>query len=88
MIAGFELYVIASDYVTADILIWKRYRCPTPGIVEAMLDANPQMSLVHKTTPFLPVGMYVRVPIDLDLLSGTPPASLIPATATWGPGVR
>jgi phage tail protein X len=87
-ITGFELFVISSENVTADILVWKRYRKPAPGIVEALLDANPQIALVHKTTPFLPVGMYVRVPIDLVILSGAPQTSKIPASAMWGPGVR
>lgn len=80
-ISSYELIQIATDYVTADILIWKRYKQKCPGMVEALLDANPQLSFVHKTTPFIPVGVYVRVPIDNDMLMGTPP--VLPENALW-----
>lgn len=80
-VIGFELYKVATDYVTADLIIWKRYRQPAPGIVEAMLDANPQLAYVHRTTPFIPVGVYVRVPIDPDLLIGKRPA--LSTDALW-----
>lgn len=73
-IRGFELYMIQSEYITADMLIWRRYMQRAPGMVEAMLDANPQLSFVHRTTPFIPPGVYVRVPIDPDLLVGKLPS--------------
>src|SRR5919198_997978 len=31
-ITEFELVTVQGDYVTADLLIWRRYRCPTPGL--------------------------------------------------------
>lgn len=72
-VTGFELYQISGDGVTADLLVWRRYRQPAPGILEIMLDANPQLAYVHRFTPFLPTGLYVRIPIDPDLLAGKPP---------------
>lgn len=81
MIVGYELYQVATEYVTADLIIWKRYRQPCPGVVEAMLDANPHLAFVHRTTPFIPVGVYVRVPIDPDLLMGRRPP--LPTDALW-----
>lgn len=84
-ITGFELVVVTSDYVTADLMVWKRYRRPAPGIVEAMLDANPQLALIHQSTPFIPVGTYVRVPIDLSLMAGQA-SQMLPTTSIWGPG--
>jgi len=72
-IQGFELYMIQSEYITADMLIWRRYMQRAPGMVEALVDANPQLAFVHRTTPFIPPGVYVRVPIDPDLLIGKLP---------------
>jgi phage tail protein X len=72
MIIGFELIQIEGDFVSADMLVWHRYRQPARGIVEKMLDSNPQLALVHRTTPFIPPGTYVRLPIDPDLLAGLP----------------
>ncbi len=73
-ITGYELYRVTGEYVTVDLLVWRRYKKRAPGIVEAMMDCNPQISRVHRTTPFLPVGMYVRIPIDPDLVMGLPKA--------------
>jgi phage tail protein X len=70
-IVGFELIQIMGDMVTADLLVWRRYRQKSPGILEKP-DANPQLAFVHRTTPFIPPGVYVRLPIDPDLLAGLP----------------
>jgi phage tail protein X len=80
-IVGFELHKIASDFVTVDLIIWKRYRSRAQGMVELMIDANPQIAYVHRTTPFLPVGVYVRVPIDPALVLGKPPT--LPQDSLW-----
>lgn len=70
-----------SDYVTADLIIWKRYRARAEGMVELMLDANPQLAYVHRFTPFIPPGTYVRVPIDPALVLGRPPTR--PQDSLW-----
>ena len=80
-IIGFELHKITSDFVTADLIIWKRYRARAPGMVELMLDANPQLAYVHRFTPFIPVGTFVRVPIDPALVLGKPPT--LPQDSLW-----
>lgn len=72
-ISSYELVQVMTDYVTADLLVWKRYRQKSPGIVEKLLDANPHLSHVHRVTPFIPVGVYVRIPIDQDLILGRGP---------------
>lgn len=72
MIDGFELVTVAGDYIAADLLVWRRYRRRAPGILEALLDANPHLAVIHRETPFLPVGTEVKIPIDSDLLSGRP----------------
>jgi phage tail protein X len=71
-VTGFELWQVAGDGITADLLVWRRYKQPAPGILEIMLDSNPQLAYVHRYTPFLPPGLYVRIPIDPDLLAGKP----------------
>jgi hypothetical protein len=68
-IQSYELMEVISDNVTADLIVWFRYKMRAPGIVEAMLDYNPQLSLIHRTSPFIPPGTYVMVPIDTLLLS-------------------
>ena len=80
-VSGFELVQVTSDFVTADLIIWKRYRNRAPGMVELMLDANPQLSFVHRVTPFIPVGVFVRVPIDPELMLGKP--SQLPTDNLW-----
>jgi len=80
-IDSWELVQVTSQFVTADFIIWKKYRRKALGMVEAMLDANPQLSFVHRTTPFIPVGTYVRVPIDSSLLLGKP--QVLPQNALW-----
>lgn len=80
-IVGFELWKVESEYVTADLIVWKRYRNKAPGIVELMLDLNPQLAYCHRVTPFIPVGVYVRIPIDPELIAGRP--TPLPQDALW-----
>jgi len=77
----FEIYQIMTDYVTADLIVWNRYRQRTPGIMEKMLDANPQLSHGHRTSPFIPVGTLLRLPIDPALVIGVPPP--LPTDSLW-----
>jgi phage tail protein X len=69
-VTSYELVTIAGDALTLDLLIWRRYRTPYPGILEAALDANPHLAKIHKETPFLPPGTQVRIPIDTDVIKG------------------
>jgi len=77
----FEAYQIMSEYMTADLIVWKRYRQRSNGIVEKMLDANPQLSWGHRTSPFIPVGTLLRLPVDPSLLLGKPPQ--LPTDSLW-----
>lgn len=78
-VTSYELIQVAGDFVTADDIVWRRYRCRSTGIVEKLLDANPQLSFVHRYTPFIPPGTYVRIPIDPDILAGKPQKTPIKA---------
>jgi phage tail protein X len=71
-IDGFEILTVQGDFITADLIIWRRYHCRTRGAVEAMLDLNPHLAHIHRETPFIPPGTQVRIPIDFDMLKGRP----------------
>lgn len=71
----FELLTINGDNITADLIVWRRYRMRAPGIVEIMLDQNPQLAPIHKRGPFIPPGTVVQIPIDPDILASWPGVS-------------
>lgn len=72
MISSYDYVEVQGEKITADLLVWRRYKRLAPGILEAMLDANPILSKVHVFGPFLPIGLVVRIPIDTDILRGMP----------------
>lgn len=69
---SYDLVTVGSDYITADLILWRRYRNKAPKMIERLLDDNPHLAKLHKTSPFLPVGTQVRIPIDYEALSGAP----------------
>lgn len=71
-VSSYDLVTVGSDYITADLILWRRYRNRSPGMIERLLDDNPHLAKCHNTSPFLPVGTQVRIPIDYELLSGRP----------------
>jgi phage tail protein X len=71
-VESYDLVTVGSDRITVDLIVWRRYRNRSPGMVERLLDDNPHLSKVHCFSPFLPVGTQVRVPIDYKILSGAP----------------
>jgi phage tail protein X len=71
-VTSYDLVTVGSDYVTADLILWRRYRNRSPGMIERLLDDNPHLAKVHCFSPFLPVGTQVRIPIDFEILAGTP----------------
>jgi phage tail protein X len=81
-ITGYELITVQGDLVTADLLVWRRYRYRARGIVEALLDLNPHLSRVHRVGPFIPPGVQVRIPIDPVILANSPKRR--PTITLWG----
>jgi len=71
-VVSYDLVTVGSDYITADLILWRRYRNRAPKMLERLLDDNPHLAKCHNTSPFLPVGTQVRIPIDYDILSGVP----------------
>jgi phage tail protein X len=50
---------VAGDGVSVDLLVWRKYRRPMPGLVERVLDINPGLAALG---PILPVGTLVKLP--------------------------
>ena len=71
-ISSYDLVTVGSERVTVDLIVWRRYRIRAPGMVELLLDKNPHLAKLHRTSPFLPVGTQVRIPIDTNVLAGAP----------------
>lgn len=61
-----ERYVVESEGITLSQLCWRRFRRPTSGIVEAVLDANDNQGLAA-LGPYLPVGTVVFIPADIEV---------------------
>jgi phage tail protein X len=66
-----ETYRVATEGLSVDLLIWRRYRRQMPGLVERTLVLNPGLAAKG---PVLPVGTVVRIPVvavqvrDVDLV--------------------
>jgi phage tail protein X len=71
-ISSFDLVTVGSDYITADLILWRTYRSRAPKMIEQLLDLNPHLAKCHRYSPFLPVGTQVRIPIDYEVMSGAP----------------
>lgn len=71
-VTSYDLVTVGSDYITADTILWRRYRNRSPGMIERLLDDNPHLAKAHRYSPFLPVNTQVRIPIDYEILSGSP----------------
>ena len=83
--AEYDLISVGSDFITTDIIVWRRYRVLHFGILERTLDDNPHLAKIHKYTPFLPTGTQLRVPIYPEVIKGTPqPQQLIRWWETYG----
>lgn len=80
-VVGFELHMVSSEFVTVEYIIWQRYLGRAPGMAELMMDANPHLATAHRRSPFLPVGVFVRVPIDPALILGKP--RTLPTDSLW-----
>jgi phage tail protein X len=85
-IVSYELLTVQGDRITADLLVWRRYRIKAPGIVEALLDLNPHLAHVHREGPFIRPGVQVRMPIDPLILANAPKSR--PTITLWGANLR
>jgi phage tail protein X len=81
-VISYDVVTVGSDYITADMLLWRRYRNRASKMIEIMFDHNPHLAKVHRFSPFLPVGTQVRIPIDYDVLAGSPQPKA--SVVLWG----
>ncbi|AXQ92999.1 tail protein X [Cereibacter azotoformans] len=66
----YDNVTVNGDGITLPLLIWRRFKRPVPGVIEATLDANPGLAALG---PVLPIGTNLRIPIP------TPEAEKRPA---------
>ena len=79
---SFDYVTVQGDGLTVDILVWRRYKRAAYGITELTMDLNPHLAQLHKDNPFLPIGTQVRIPIDAEMIKGTPQAQA--TVVLWG----
>jgi len=59
-----EEHTVASEGVTLDLILWRRFKTKTPGLLEYMLDMPENQGLEHAPA-VLPLGTAVFVPIPV-----------------------
>jgi phage tail protein X len=55
-----EPITVSSEGVTVSALVWGRFLRPSPGVVEAVLAANPGIA----ESAYIPVGTVVQLPVS------------------------
>ena len=68
---------IRGDNILPDLLVWRRYKRRWRNGLAEFLDANPELMDYLGSSPFLPVGRWVRMPIDDDAMKGTPQSTTV-----------
>ena len=66
-----EAVTVEGDFLTVSLIVWRRFKRPMPGLVEAILDHNPGLG---------DLGTYLPVGTTFDMVVPTPrePAILDP----------
>lgn len=59
-----ERYTVETEGMTLSLILWRRFRRPTSGILEAVLSHSANQGLADKG-PYLPVGTEVFIPTDV-----------------------
>ncbi len=59
-----EEYTVASEGVTLDLILWRRFKTKTPGLLEYMLAMAENQGLEH-CGAVLPLGAVVHVPVPV-----------------------
>ncbi len=57
----YETIRVRGEAIPLDLLIWRRFKARTPGLVERTLAANPDLADLGLV---IPVGTDVLIPID------------------------
>ena len=54
-----ESVTVGGEFLTVSLIVWRRFRRPMPGLVEAIHDMNPGLASLG---PILPMGAAVYLP--------------------------
>lgn len=57
-----ETVTVEGDDLTLSLIVWRRFKRPMPGLVEAILDQNPGLADLGQT---LPVGTTFQMPVPV-----------------------
>lgn len=57
-----ETVTVEGDDITVSLIVWRRFKRPMPGLVEAILDQNPGLADLGQT---LPVGTTFQMPVPV-----------------------
>lgn len=77
-----EAVVVEADNLTPSLLVWRRYKRPAHGVLENLLDMNPDLIELLSKSPYFPVGAIVRVPVDPAAIIGAPKS--VKQVTLWG----
>lgn len=61
-VVALETVTVESEGVTIDLILWRRFRRPLDGVLEALLDLPANQHLAGLPA-VLPVGTAVTIPI-------------------------
>ena len=57
-----QTVTVEGDALTVSLIVWRRFKRPMPGLVEAILDANPGLADLG---PILPLGTVFEMPVPI-----------------------
>ena len=57
-----ETVTVEGDGLTVSTIVWRRFKRPMPGLVEAIYDLNSGLGDLGQT---LPVGTRLKMPIPI-----------------------
>ena len=66
-----ETLTVTADLTPLDLLLWRRFKVETPGLLESTLDAQPGLAALGT---YLPVGTRVKVEVPSPSASRQRPA--------------
>jgi phage tail protein X len=57
-----QTVTVEGDALTVSLIVWRRFKRPMPGLVEAILDTNPDLADLG---PVLPLGTVFEMPVPV-----------------------
>jgi len=55
-----ETVTVEGELLTVSLIVWRRFKRPMPGLVEAIHDLNPGLANLGN---YLPVGTVLAMPV-------------------------